>query len=224
MFQVCWRSFAIERRILIFFLNLALDRLFNRGANVVHRLAPKHHPTPPDADESNSKAADSNEQLALSPKATRSALKTNPSKLATSPRPPPPPVGWRRSVLLNSNEQESDGSSPNKKELHLEDEGDLIEHEILDIVEQEQLKDQQKPSSRTGNEHHLDLDVEQTNKLSHLGKSRPRPTNRQPRAKRPTNGGSHDSSSDGGLDNDDTSVTESAPPTNEQPTADLPPK
>ncbi len=38
------------------------------------------------------------------------------------------------------------------------------------------------------------------------GKFRVRPTKRQPPGKRGTNGGSHDSSSDGGLDNDDNSI------------------
>jgi len=71
-----------------------------------------------------------------------------------------------------------------------------------------------------------------------LGKFRVRPTNRQPPARRGTNGGSHDSSSDGGLDNDDNSIGDAPststietsnvnPPstsTVDPQTAELPPK
>lgn len=140
------------------------------------------------------------------------------SKTATSPRPPvPPPIGWRRSALNPTTEYESDTNPTNKKDVPvMEDEGDLIAHEILDIVEQEQLKDQQK----TLEEHNLDISIDQTNKLNHLGKSRPRPANRQPRARRLTNGATHDSSSDGGLDNDENSLTENL----QSQTTELPPK
>lgn len=51
-------------KIIWFFLNLALDRLVNRGANVVHRLAHKHnHNQPEPMDETTNKKVDSNECL-----------------------------------------------------------------------------------------------------------------------------------------------------------------
>ena len=161
------------------------------------------------------KSSDSTEQLNVSPKPSRSVLKPGVNKLSPSPRPPaPPPVGWRRSALNPTIDHESDVNSTAKKDVFEEDEGDLIAHEILDIVEQEQLKDQQKNHE----EHNLDINIDQTNKLNHLGKSRPRPANRQPRARRATNGGTtRDSSSDGGLDNDEASLPENPPTTNDLP-------
>ncbi len=54
--------------LFVFFINLALDRLVNRGANVVHRLAHKHGLTQPEPiDETTNnrilKKSDSNECL-----------------------------------------------------------------------------------------------------------------------------------------------------------------
>lgn len=51
-----------------------------------------------------------------------------------------------------------------------------------------------------------------------IGKDRPRPTNRKAPVKRGTNGNSNDSSSDGGLDNDDNSLGD-VPPTSTIETA-----
>jgi hypothetical protein len=56
------------KSILFIFINLALDRLVNRGANVVHRLAHKHgHTQPEPVDEITNnrtlKKSDSNECL-----------------------------------------------------------------------------------------------------------------------------------------------------------------
>ena len=146
---------------------------------------------------------------------------------------------------MNSAEQEptlinSDSNRMNKKEAPIDDEGDQIENEILDIVEQEELKEQhrntpptlpeKKRSAASTPDNNLNLEVDTTNKLVHPGKFRARPTRRQPRARRGTNGGAQDSSSDGGLDNDDdipmdlpsTGTTETA--TIDPPTNELPPK
>ena len=143
------------------------------------------------------------------------------TKGAVSPKPPPPAAGWRRTGLVNTIEQESDPvynnvNRTNKKEVHTEDEGDLIEHEILDIVEQEELKEQhrntppslpeKKRTTPIAQETNMDIEIDSTNKLVHPGKFRVRPAKRQPPGRRGTNGGSHDSSSDGGLDNDDNSI------------------
>ncbi len=174
---------------------------------------------------------------------TNRVLTATQNKGPVSPKPPPPlAAGLRRSLLVNTTEQESVPISPdpiynnvirtNKKEMHTEDEGDLIEHEILDIVEQEELKEQHRNTpptlpekKRTApmvNENNIDIELDPTNKLVHPGiiehqfrnlrnifvegKFRVRPAKRQPPARRGTNGGSHDSSSDGGLDNDDNSI------------------
>lgn len=162
------------------------------------------------------------------------------SKAPTSPKPPPPPASYRRSVLVNSAEQEpalinSDSHRNYRREVPMEDEGDQIEHEILDIVEQEELKEQhrntppavpekKRPVFGGTPDNNLNLEVDSTNKLVHPGKFRARPARRQPRARRGTNGGTHDSSSDGGLDDDDipmelppTEIATSDPPTNELP-------
>lgn len=136
----------------------------------------------------------------------------------------------------------------NKKNAHIDDEGDQIEHEILDIVEQEELKEQhrntppavpeKKRSTPIVQDNNLDVELDPMNKLIHPGKFRVRPTRRQPPARRGTNGGSHDSSSDGGLDNDDDipndgppnatteplSINPSTTAPIDPPTTELPPK
>ena len=58
------------------------------------------------------------------------------------------------------------------KEVPIEDEGDLIEHELLDLVEQEQrtippVIPTKKRMAPTVQEHNLDVDVEPTTKLIH---------------------------------------------------------
>jgi hypothetical protein len=139
-----------------------------------------------------------------SPKMTRSTTKENRLLTATQSKGPTPPAplspkppsaaGWRRSLLINSNEQESvpitttdpiysnvSTSGRNKKnEIAVEDEGDLIEHDLLDLVEQEQQKEQQqqqrnippaipakKRMAPVVQENNLDVDVEPTTKLAH---------------------------------------------------------
>jgi len=66
-----------------------------------------------------------------------------------------------------------------KQEIPMEDEGDLIEHEILNLVEQEQLKEQQrntppalpvkKRTAPTGQDNNFDVEIEPTTKLAHPG-------------------------------------------------------
>ncbi|CAF1492183.1 unnamed protein product, partial [Adineta steineri] len=243
-----------------------LDRLVHRGANVVHRLAHKHNYAQPETVDETTvvnrslKKSDSSEYLTeptLKPTksiakddrllaATQSKTITPPAP--TSPKPMTiPGVGWRRSVLVNTNESESNSINadpiynnvPNanrlkKKEMSIEDEGDLIEHDLLDLVEQEQQKELQRnntpppvPAKKrmapTAPDNSLDIDIEPTTKLIHIGKDRPRRTNIKPPVKRGTNGGSHDSSSDGGLDNDDNSIGDNPPvSTNETLTTNLP--
>jgi hypothetical protein len=154
---------------------LALDRLVNRGANVVHRLAHKHNQAEPNDETANNRA-----------------LTTTLSKGPVSPKPPPPAAGWRRSVLVNTTEQESvpinsdpiynnvaNANRTNKKEKPLEDEGDQIEHEILNIVEQEELKEQHRNTPPTlpekkrttpmVQENNIDIELDATNKLVHPG-------------------------------------------------------
>ena len=124
--------------------------------------------------------------------ATQSKTPTPPAP--TSPKPPPA-SGWRRSLLVTPNEQESVPISTDpiynnvplanrtkKKETAFEDEGDLIEHDLLNIVEQEQQKDQQKntppaiPAKKRiaplVQENNLDMEIEPTTKLVHPGTCR----------------------------------------------------
>ncbi len=111
------------------------------------------------------------------------------SKGPPSPKPPP---ASRRSVLVNTTEQDTIPINPdpiynnvpnlnrvNKTEIPVEDEGDLIENEILGIVEQEQLKEQQRNTppalpakKRTApivQENNLDIEIEPVAKLVHPG-------------------------------------------------------
>ena len=170
-----------------------------------------------------------------------------------SPKPPLPSTtaNWRRSVIGVPNEHEplstlADAVHNNipgsqnrlrKKELVIEDEGDLIEHDLLDLVEQEQLKERQQQQQQ--HHHHraspppvpmkkrvtsmmqesaLDIPVEPMTKLVHPGRDRPRRANVKRPVRRATNGGTCDSSSDGGLDNDDASIEDPVTPiTNDVP-------
>lgn len=118
------------------------------------------------------------------------------TKPPTSPKPPPSSAaaaaaGWRRSVLVDNNTEpdttpiRSDGIYNNvnrtkKDEISQDDEGESIEHEILDIVQQEQLKDQQrntpppplpikKRSAPIVQDNNLDIELEPTTKLIHPG-------------------------------------------------------
>jgi hypothetical protein len=67
-----------------------------------------------------------------------------------------------------------------KKEVSIDDEGDLIEHDLLDLVEQEQQKEElrntppalpvkQRTAVPTASDHSLDLSIESTSKLVHSG-------------------------------------------------------
>ncbi|CAF4355378.1 unnamed protein product, partial [Rotaria magnacalcarata] len=73
-------------------------------------------------------------------------------------------------------------TSPNtiNRELSFENEGDLIEHDLLDLVEQEKQKEEQRNTppalpikTRTGSltatkdNNNLDFDIEPTTKLTH---------------------------------------------------------
>ena len=109
----------------------------------------------------------------------------------TSPKPPPPGIGWRRSVLVNTNESETAPTADaiynnvpaatrlTKNDTATEDEGDLIKHDLLDLVEQEQQKDLQKntppaiPAKKrlapVAQDNSLDIDVESSIKLVHPG-------------------------------------------------------
>lgn len=67
-----------------------------------------------------------------------------------------------------------------KKEVSIDDEGDLIEHDLLDLVEQEQQKEEQRntppalpvkqrAAAANASDHSLDLSIESTIKLAHPG-------------------------------------------------------
>jgi hypothetical protein len=145
----------------------------------------------------------------------------------------------RKSLLVNTHEQESDPIYGNvhvsqrtiAKELPIEDEGDLIEHDLLNLVEQEQQKEEQQQRNTppalpikqrtvmttaftTVQDNNFDVDIEPTLKLVHPGKDRPRRTNVRRPIKRSANGTTNDSSSDGGLltdENDDNSIGDILP-------------
>ena len=70
-----------------------------------------------------------------------------------------------------------------KKEVSIDDEGDLIEHDLLDLVEQEQQKEEQRNTPpalpvkqraavANASDHSLDLSIESTSKLAHPGQCR----------------------------------------------------
>ena len=184
-----------------------------------------------------------------SPKPSRSAttsnsskdprlLAANPSKgpAPTSPKPPPA-ASWRRSVLLPSSTDVEIAAKPaetvynnfpvlgaakkNETASADEEDGDSIAKDLLNIVQQEERKEQQRVATAkprpTGapQENNFDLDVEPAAKLVHPGKDRPRRANVSRPARRATNEGvSRDSSSDGGLDIDEPSSAEPAETSN----------
>ena len=165
-------------------------------------------------------------------------LTSGQAKVSAPSSPKPPTAGWRKSLLVAPSDQEpvptvADAiysnvqvtSRTKKKELSLEDEGDLIEHDLLDLVEQEQQKEQQqrntppalpvkkrtitKLAACAGLDTSLDINLETTTKLAHPGKDRPRRSNIRRPIKRTGAGAINDSSSDGGLlsdENDDSSI------------------
>lgn len=108
---------------------------------------------------------------------------------------PSSPVVWRKSTAFAVAEPESNNTNPptiysnvpitmrtKKKDILAADEADLIEHDLLNLVEQEQQKEEEEQKNtppalpvkkRTllaaTNEHNLDINIESTIKLSHLG-------------------------------------------------------
>jgi hypothetical protein len=189
-----------------------------------------------------------------SPKVSRSTIRTTHDKdhpLSSSTQnkgvPPSPPkpstTNWRRSLLVNPNEQESNSTIDpiygnvhvsqriKKKELSIDDEAGLIEHDLLNLVEQEQKKEEQNTppalpikkraaTTTTVPDNPLDVEIEPTMKLVHPGKDRPRRANVRPPVKRSANGSTNDSSSDGGLltdENDDNSTGD----TRSKPTSEI---
>ncbi|CAF0821938.1 unnamed protein product [Adineta ricciae] len=163
------------------------------------------------------------------------AIQNNKGPVPTSPKPATP--AWRKSMLVNTADPETMSTVSETiygnvhisqrlktNESSIEDEGDLIEHDLLDIVKEEEQKEQMKDTppalpvkkrtattASNGQENNLDVDIESTPKLVHPGKDRPRRANVRRPIKRSLNGANNDNSSDGGLltdDNDDTSVTD----------------
>jgi len=135
-----------------------------------------------------------------------------------------------KSFVINTNEQDSpsDVNDPiygniqslqriKKQENIIENEGDLIEHDLLSLVEEEQQRDipPALPTKRraatintlttTQDTNNLDVNIEPTVKLVHPGKDRPRRSNVRRPIKRSANGTTNDSSSDDGLLTDDNS-------------------
>jgi hypothetical protein len=125
------------------------------------------------------------------------------SSVQTKCPPPSPPKpstsNWRKSLLINPDEQESISTDTDpiygnvhvsqrikKKEISIDDEADLIEHDLLDLVEQEQKKEQQNTppelpiKKRAGTttaittiqENTLDVEIEPTMKLAHPGNNK----------------------------------------------------
>lgn len=150
-------------------------------------------------------------------------LSSNPSKTTASTSPKPPVDSWRRSTLevdvplkplesVYTNAPSVGGSKTNEISSPVEDDGESIVKDLLNIVQQEEKKDRQRSGSATQEQHNLDVDVETTAKLVHPGKDRPRRANVSRPARRGTNEGiSRENSSDGGLDIDEPVET----PTNE---------
>ncbi|CAF2605251.1 unnamed protein product [Rotaria sp. Silwood2] len=235
-----------------------LDRNLGRKDNSAHRLTHRYNQTQIEINDEilnnnrTLKKADSNECIIdSSPKSIQSTnrlINDKDNRLLTTTiqnkgsipiSPKPGTSAWRKSLLVNTNEQESSliltdpiygnvqiSQQTAKKELSLEDEGDLIEHDLLDLVEQEKQKEQQRNTppalpikkrtaiSATIKDNNLDVDIEPTMKLAHPGKDRPRRANVRLPIKRSTNMSTNDSSSDGGLltdDNDDNSTEDILP-------------
>lgn len=112
-----------------------------------------------------------------------------------------------------------------KQDSSIDDEGDLIEHDLLNLVHEEEEKDLPPalPIKRRAltsaailtttpdsSSNHLDVHIDPNAKLVHPGKDRPRRANIRRPIKRSGNGASNDNSFEGGLftdENDD--VTQS---------------
>lgn len=120
--------------------------------------------------------------------------------------------------------------------MSIDDEGDRIEHDLLNLVQEEEQKDippalPKKIRAATSaailmttthdsSSNHLDVHIEPTAKLVHPGKDRPRRANIRPPVKRSGNRGLNDSSFDGGLftdENDDTSQGDLFPKASNEP-------
>ncbi|UJR27563.1 hypothetical protein I4U23_008845 [Adineta vaga] len=233
-----------------------LERVVNRGTNVVQRLTHRHNQPQIETNDDTSnnrqiKQIESNECITdPSPKSSRGALRTvndsdhriqtpvptNKGPIPVSPKPSTIPA-WRKSMLVNTTDPETVSTISESiygnvhvsqrlktKQSSVEDEGDLIEHDLLDLVKQEEQKEQLKDAppelpvkkrtattTSNGQESSLDVDIEPTVKLVHPGKDRPRRANVRRPIKRSANSANNDSSSDGGLltdDNDDNSTTD----------------
>lgn len=117
----------------------------------------------------------------------------NTGPVPTSPKPTIP--AWRKSMLINTADPETVSTVSETiygnvhisqrlktKEPSVEDEGDLIEHDLLDIVKEEEQKEQMKDTppalpakkrtattSSNGQENNLDIAIEPTPKLVHPG-------------------------------------------------------
>jgi len=152
------------------------------------------------------------------------------NKGLTPPSPKSLTTDLNKSFVINTNEQDSpsDVNDPiygniqslqriKKQENIIENEGDLIEHDLLSLVEEEQQRDipPALPTKRraatintlttTQDTNNLDVNIEPTVKLVHPGKDRPRRSNVRRPIKRSANGATNDSSSDDGLLTDDNS-------------------
>ena len=110
----------------------------------------------------------------------KGSIPTSPKSSATT---------WRKSFFNNTIEQDSNSSLTDpiygnvnvtkeilKKELSSEDEGNLIEHDLLDLVEKEQQKDippalpmKKRTATIIGKDDNLDVNIEPMMKLAHLG-------------------------------------------------------
>ena len=180
-----------------------------------------------------------------SPKPVRSTSRAttdkDPRLLPIPSSPKPFTTDMSKSLLTNTDERESPSNTPDpiygniqvlqrpkKNDISIEDEGDLIEHDLLNLVEAEQQRDSPpvlpiKKRAATiaamltaqDSKNNLDVNIEPTVKLVHpgkprkvfrqnlfifyVGKDRPRRANVRRPVKRSGNGTTNDSSSDGGL-------------------------
>ena len=203
----------------------------------------------------------------LAPSAVRSSnekesrnLFSTPARTASPSSPKLTPVIWRKSLIATTPDQETTTNGgptiysnvpvvmrTKKKEISPDDEADLIEHDLLDLVEQEQQKEEEEqritppalPAKKRiavapTQEQNLDINVDSTVRLAHLGtsflsklvacdrngfvrflffsvKDRPRRPNIRRPGKRNGKTTMNDSSSDGGLltdENDELSTSD----------------
>jgi len=122
-------------------------------------------------------------------------LSSTQNKGPTPPSPKPLTTDLRKTPFNNTNERDSTdpiygnvqvSQRNKKKEIRIEDEGDLIEHEILNLVEEEQQRDippalPVKKRAQTittitttkedNHNNNLDVNIEPTTKLIHPGKN-----------------------------------------------------